>query len=628
MVRFILCMIVGNEAKIIRRCIESVLPIVSAISICANGSDQTAEIVEQVMAEKKVVGQVVRTIWKNFAHNRSESFEEVRKLARKLDYDLTETYGLLMDADMVLRIRDAFQKDSSRMKAVGYEIYQFNHGSGNRYLNTRFIRLDVNWFTVMYTHEYWDNDINVGSDRFEGAWIDDYNDGGSKSDKYTRDYGLIHLGLKEDKPERRIRYWFYLGRTCHALGNRARREAIQLRAEIGRMRKKLAEQKPAESEEESEDDSSDEESPESQLETITKELADAEIRQRKYYAETLSSYALRIGAGGYYSEVWQSLYESAAIHKKEGRLQEAVYTYHLAFDFDPRRAETLYRLSRFFTNREKDNLAYDYAKRASLMSYPFHEGLFVERKCYQRKILFALMMAAYKIGNTTESMLAAEELAMRRDMPEQNRGYAIRDRRLLAQQLKNKDGNPRIFEMDFAAPVEAGTGYIRSSILKTLNGYLMLYSPDGREYSLAQTDQKVNVTTREGFNLRSSAKIAGLAADSEEIFRLIEYQQRIWVMNADRLCRLSGRKPRADGTVAIDLTVDLAFGHLPMPFVDDERLLLVEGLDPTIVSELVPATGEITQIKSHRPELVFRGFQAVAGPTRFALPGAVPSVAG
>lgn len=67
-----LCMIVKDEADVIERCLRSVALIITHYYIEDTGStDDTIAIIERVMAELGVRGQVVKRPWKDFATNRN-----------------------------------------------------------------------------------------------------------------------------------------------------------------------------------------------------------------------------------------------------------------------------------------------------------------------------------------------------------------------------------------------------------------------------------------------------------------------------------------------------------------------------------------------------------------------------
>ena len=84
-----LCMIVKNEAPVIRRCLDSVLPLIDHWVIVDTGStDGTQDIIQSHLAG--VPGTLYERPWQDFAHNRSESLALARPHA---------DYSLVIDAD-------------------------------------------------------------------------------------------------------------------------------------------------------------------------------------------------------------------------------------------------------------------------------------------------------------------------------------------------------------------------------------------------------------------------------------------------------------------------------------------------------------------------------------------------
>ena len=74
-----LCMIVKNETKVIRRCLESMLPLVDYILIVDTGStDGTQQMIRGFLMEHKVRGAVINEPWRDFAYNRSFALEAAR----------------------------------------------------------------------------------------------------------------------------------------------------------------------------------------------------------------------------------------------------------------------------------------------------------------------------------------------------------------------------------------------------------------------------------------------------------------------------------------------------------------------------------------------------------------------
>lgn len=204
--KIVLILMIRNESKIIERCLKAVEGVVDAFCVHDTGStDDTCEIVERFL--KGRMGCLTTSVWKDFGHNRTLSFQAARDFVK--EWDLTQTYGLLLDADMVFH---AGTLRKQNLTEIGYTFIQQN---GNlEYPNCRLVRMDYDWVCRGVTHEYWDGSTSPLPK--EICWIEDCNDGGCKSDKFVRDARLLEEGLRQE-PEN-VRYMFYLGQTYHSLG--------------------------------------------------------------------------------------------------------------------------------------------------------------------------------------------------------------------------------------------------------------------------------------------------------------------------------------------------------------------------------------------------------------------------
>ena len=199
---------VKNESAIIKRCLEAVEPVVDAFCILDTGStDTTVEIAEEFLETR--IGCVTKEPWRDFGYNRTISFQRAHAYLREQCWDLRETYGLLLDADMVFK---AGHLKMLHLTEPGYTIVQ---AAGTlEYPNTRLVRMDHPWTCVGVTHEYWSGG-QTGHLPKNVCYIDDRNDGGCKSDKFERDVRLLEAGLENDPTNGR--YMFYLAQSYHCL---------------------------------------------------------------------------------------------------------------------------------------------------------------------------------------------------------------------------------------------------------------------------------------------------------------------------------------------------------------------------------------------------------------------------
>ncbi len=196
-VRIVLCMVVKSEERVIERCLRAALPHVDALFLSS---------------KRPFPILIMHQPWKDFGHNRTLAADTARWwIDRELGWPLERTYLLLLDADMVLVADPRF--DRQTLSAPHYHVEQ---RGGQRYMNTRLIRLSHQWRCIGATHEYWAPTPDVQPVPLRELFIDDRGDGGSKADKFERDLALLTKGL-EAEPDN-VRYMFYLAQTLFDLG--------------------------------------------------------------------------------------------------------------------------------------------------------------------------------------------------------------------------------------------------------------------------------------------------------------------------------------------------------------------------------------------------------------------------
>lgn len=288
---------------------KSVEGIVDAFCILDTGStDDTIQIAKKFLETHE--GCVTQCPWRDFGYNRSRSFEDAKMYIQStLGWDLKDTYGLLLDADMEF-VPGKLKEQN--LTEIGYTLIQV---AGNlEYPNCRLVRMDHKWTCKGVTHEYWDGPTTSLSKSI--CYINDRNDGGCKSDKFERDARLLEKGLKDDPIN--VRYMFYLAQTYHSLGR---------------------------------------------------------------FKESIAMYKRRIAGGGWFEEVWYSHYMIAQCYlslkdpiKFESWMLRA-YKYH------PKRAESIYKLTKYFRENAEHYKAYHYADLGSKIPMS-EDSLFVEKDVY------------------------------------------------------------------------------------------------------------------------------------------------------------------------------------------------------------------------------------------------------
>ena len=204
-----------NEAAVLERCLDSARPIIAAVSICDTGStDGTSEVARAWMATNRIPGRVHRHDFEGFGVSRTRSLEAARATLSELDWDLTRSYLLFLDADMVLRVGDGFRPED--LKADVCSVVQRNGELS--YPNVRLSRASLAARFVGATHEYFEAPEGATHARLDDLSIDDRNDGGSRGDKYARDRRLLEEELARDPGNARA--MFYLAQTLRGMGKR------------------------------------------------------------------------------------------------------------------------------------------------------------------------------------------------------------------------------------------------------------------------------------------------------------------------------------------------------------------------------------------------------------------------
>lgn len=207
-------MIVKNESRIIRRCLDSVLSIIDYVVITDTGStDQTIKMIEEYLKEKNIQGKVYQHTWKNFGYNRTNSILNAKEFLNSIHEDLSKVFLFFMDADMKIVITPDFQK-SQLTPLHSVQIIQKN--AHMKYYNTRFCRSDIGITCRGVTHEYYDVPRPFSNSKLDTIYIDDIGDGGAKADKFERDIRLLEEGIKEEPNS--DRYHFYLAQSYHCIG--------------------------------------------------------------------------------------------------------------------------------------------------------------------------------------------------------------------------------------------------------------------------------------------------------------------------------------------------------------------------------------------------------------------------
>ena len=214
-------MIVKNESRVIKRCLDSVKPFIDYWVIVDTGSkDGTQKIIKKHM--KGIPGELHERKWKNWGDTRTEAL-----LLAKGKGD----YILFMDADDILQF-----DPGCRLPQLTHDLYNMWRGvPGFTYLKPQLVKADLPWKWVGVTHEYLACDAPYTSDTLEHVHYVSLDDGATRStgtDKYWRNVKLLEDGFKKEPTN--SRYAFYLAESYRDAGEKGKAlEWYQKRIKMG-----------------------------------------------------------------------------------------------------------------------------------------------------------------------------------------------------------------------------------------------------------------------------------------------------------------------------------------------------------------------------------------------------------
>lgn len=213
-------MIVKNESKVIRRCLDSIRPFIQAWAIVDTGStDGTQDIIRDHL--KDIPGELVERPWKNFGHNRSEAIEVGRSKA---------DYLMFIDAD-----NEFVAPEGWRMPDLTADVYTVVLRDGESLYHRASLAANrLPWRYEGVLHEHLDCGGPYEPEVLEGPYIRVNTDGARSQDpmKFEKDARLLEAALA-DEPDN-ARYAFYLAQSYRDAGQPMKAwEAYQRRAAMG-----------------------------------------------------------------------------------------------------------------------------------------------------------------------------------------------------------------------------------------------------------------------------------------------------------------------------------------------------------------------------------------------------------
>ncbi|MFJ6758406.1 glycosyltransferase [Streptomyces sp. NPDC091273] len=216
-------MIVKNEAPVIRRCLESVRPLIDTWVIVDTGStDGTQDIIREFFSD--LPGVLHERPWKGFDGSRSEAIDLARSSA---------DYLLFVDADDVMEVQPGFCMPELTLDSYRLAV----HHRPVIHWRPALVSTRLPWKYVGVLHEYLDCEVKHNHGVLEGAHILIVGGGarqgeGSEREKYLRDAEILRQGLIKEPDN--ARYAFYLAQSWRDAGEPEKSlAAYDLRAGMG-----------------------------------------------------------------------------------------------------------------------------------------------------------------------------------------------------------------------------------------------------------------------------------------------------------------------------------------------------------------------------------------------------------
>ncbi len=195
-------MIVKNESRVIRRCLDSVKPYIHSWVIVDTGStDGTQELIKLYL--RAIPGELHERPWVDFGHNRTEALQLARGKA---------DYILIIDADEVMIPQERFAMPELRSDA--YQIQHVAGESGTTFWLTQLVRGDLPFRYKGVLHEAIDCDVAHQTMRLTGIVTKGFFDSARNADpiaKYRHDASVLEAALRKEPDNRR--YVFYLAQS-------------------------------------------------------------------------------------------------------------------------------------------------------------------------------------------------------------------------------------------------------------------------------------------------------------------------------------------------------------------------------------------------------------------------------
>lgn len=322
-----LIMIVKNESHIIEQALESMLPVIDTYVISDTGStDDTKEKIVSFFKKHNIPGHVYSDTWRDFGYNRTKVLEHASKHAR---------FGFMLDADDLLKCpegmnKKSFYKQLEQENVDAYKVTIVNETDSLHYHRTQLFNLKKPW-------------------KYEGI---------------LHEYPMFNRSMN---PKLILLPWKVISRR---LGNRNHMDPIIKYKSDADILKQALQQEP--------------------MNTRYMFYLAQSYRDAEDYHSAIHWYQVRADFGGWYEEVYFSIYQIGQIYLDKLHNEKEGVNYCLkAFKFHPKRIESMHAIANFYAIRKKDfSIAYQFIRKIKDTPLPKEDGLFVTAPLYEYYALY------------------------------------------------------------------------------------------------------------------------------------------------------------------------------------------------------------------------------------------------
>jgi len=471
MITLCLVMIVKNESKVIRRCLNSVIDYLDSYCICDTGStDDTCKIIKDFFKERGIKGKLLHHDWKNFGHNRTLAVQAAKGMG---------DYLLLMDADFVFKPKNKlfkqkpWQAGSLLIKYEGLLDYR----------QPLMVRGEYDWKYIGVTHEYihCPNTTRAKCDDFVFQHV---GDGANKDNKFERDIELLTEGIK-DEPDN-MRYYFYLAQSQKDLAGSIKQKYSLKKRSLDNMRKNKENEKTKKI-----------------LLSLMNEVNKLEQEYKFHFQEAINAYSTRIKKHDFAEEIYYSMYMIGHCHYHMGSNSAIFLGWFLeAHAFRPNRLESLYQIVKYYRMKKKYRLSYDLGRRGADQAYPKNDCLFIDSRIHEYLLKHEVAISAFYLGEFEECMRLLKIVLANPDLSPGHRQAVEQHRKMTERKLvgreqvevrKKTDPNrkPMITFFSYNLLGTGGSEISDWGLLRYLSkecGYIIKHSRDYREIIQDQPD--------------------------------------------------------------------------------------------------------------------------------------------